>query len=264
RKLRFTAAAMMLSAIVVGLLATGLNGEAQAGAFVGSGAMVLMAGLTWIWLRLRGGSTATLATASNLGFLTEPMVNGTQRPRLGNGIYGQYGQDYTSSDGATFMLVALTNRHFRDLTELTGTTKAVAAVAEALGADFADEGQRYEHRAVLTGLFSPWFRSHTADEVSAALSASSVLWDRYLDFVEVAQDPRVTANPLFSALDQPRIGTYLAPGLPMSVDGAHVAAQPAPALGDDTAAVLAELGLTDGEIADLVESGTVTTGTGLA
>ncbi|WP_179469705.1 CoA transferase [Mycolicibacterium vinylchloridicum] len=202
-----------------------------------------------------------LATAANLGFITEPMVNGTQRPRLGNAIYGQYGQDYTSSDGATFMLVALTNRHFRDLADLTGTTKAVAAVAEALGADFNDEGQRYEHRAVLSGLFAPWFARHTADEVTAALSASSVLWDRYLDFAEVAQDPRVTANPLFTILTQPRIGSYLAPGLPMSVDGEHVAAQPAPALGDDTTAVLAELGLSAEEIAALVESGTVTTGT---
>ena len=202
-----------------------------------------------------------LATAANLGFLTEPMVNGTQRPRLGNAIYGQYGQDYTSSDGATFMLVALTNRHFRDLAALTGTTKAVAAVAEALGADFNDEGQRYEHRAVLSGLFAPWFKSHTADEVTAALSDSSVLWDRYLDFAEVANDPRVTANPLFTTLTQPRIGSYLAPGLPMSVDGEHVAAQPAPALGDDTTAVLTELGLGGDEIATLIESGTVTTGT---
>jgi 2-methylfumaryl-CoA isomerase len=202
-----------------------------------------------------------LATAANLGFITEPMVNGTQRPRLGNAIYGQYGQDYTSSDGVTFMLVALTNRHFRDLAELTGTTKAVAAVAEALGADFNDEGQRYEHRAVLSGLFAPWFARHTAEEVSAALSNSSVLWDRYLDFAEVAQDPRVTANPLFTMLTQPRIGNYLAPGLPMSVDGEHIAAEPAPALGDDTAAVLTELGLSADEIATLVESGTVTTGT---
>ncbi|EHB55244.1 L-carnitine dehydratase/bile acid-inducible protein F [Mycolicibacterium rhodesiae JS60] len=202
-----------------------------------------------------------LATAANLGFITEPMVNGTQRPRLGNAIYGQYGQDYTSSDGATFMLVALTNRHFRDLAELTGTTKAVAAVAEALGADFSIEGQRYEHRAVLSGLFAPWFARHTADEVTAALSKSSVLWDRYLDFAEVAQDPRVTANPLFTMLSQPRIGSYLAPGLPMSVDGEHVAAQPAPALGDDTTAVLTEFGLSAEEIAALVESGTVTTRT---
>jgi 2-methylfumaryl-CoA isomerase len=202
-----------------------------------------------------------LATAANLGFLTEPMVNGTQRPRLGNAIYGQYGQDYTSSDGATFMLVALTNRHFRDLAELTGTTKAVAAVAEALGADFNDEGQRYEHRAVLTGLFAPWFAKHTAEQVSAALSESSVLWDRYKDFAEVAQDPRVTANPLFTLLTQPRIGSYLAPGLPMSVDGVHSAAHSAPALGDDTEAVLAEVGYTADEIATLVESRTVATGT---
>lgn len=202
-----------------------------------------------------------LATAANLGFLTEPMVKGTQRPRLGNAIYGQYGQDYTSSDGATFMLVALTNRHFRDLAALTGTTKAVAAVAEALGANFDDEGQRYEHRGVLSGLFAPWFARHTAEQVSAALSETSVLWERYLDFAEVAEDPRVTANPLFTVLTQPRIGSYLAPGLPMSVDGAHVAAQPAPALGDDTEAVLAEVGYTADEITALVQSGTVATGT---
>ena len=201
-----------------------------------------------------------LATAANLGFLTEVMVTGAQRPRLGNNLFGQYGQNFTSSDGVSFMIVALTGRHFRDLTDLTGTTKAVAAVAEALGADFTDEGQRYEHRDVLSGLFAAWFRSHTAEQVTAALSDSSVLWDRYLSFAEVAEHPRVTANPLFSALEQPRIGTYLAPGLPMSVDGAHVAPRPAPALGDDTAAVLNEhLGLSAADIAALVESGTVAT-----
>ena len=53
----------------------------------------------------------------SLGFLTEVMVTGTQRPRLGNAIYGQYGQNFSSGDGAWFMVVALTNRHFRDLTE---------------------------------------------------------------------------------------------------------------------------------------------------
>ena len=201
-----------------------------------------------------------LATAANLGFLTEVMVNGTQRPRLGNSLFGQYGQNFTSSDGVSFMVVALTGRHFRDLAELTGTAKAVAAVAEALGADFTDEGQRYEHRDVLSGLFAAWFRSHTADEITAALSASSVLWDRYLSFAEVVEHPRVTANPLFTRLDQPRIGTYLAPGLPMSVDGAHTVPRPAPALGDDTAAVLAEwLGLGEQEVATLVESGSVAT-----
>ncbi len=181
-----------------------------------------------------------LATAANLGFLTEPMVNGVQRPRLGNAIYGQYGRDFTSSDGQSFMVVALTPRHFRDLAELTGTAQAVAALADSLGVDFADEGSRYAHRELLNDLFAEWFGSHTAEEVSAALSASSVLWDRYQSFAEVARSPRVTANPLFAPLHQDRIGTYPAPGLPMSVDGAHTHCDPAPALGADNAALPAE------------------------
>jgi 2-methylfumaryl-CoA isomerase len=181
-----------------------------------------------------------LATAANLGFLTEAMVNGDTRPRLGNAIYGQYGRDFTTSDGESFMVVALTARHFRDLTELTGTTETVAALADALSADFTDEGQRYEHRAALNELFAEWFGSHNAVEVSAALAASSVLWDRYQSFAEVADSPRVTENPLFAPLQQDRIGTYLAPGLPMSVDGAHIPAAAAPALGDDNLTVPAD------------------------
>ena len=181
-----------------------------------------------------------LATAANLGFLTEAMVTGAQRPRLGNAVFGQYGQDFTSGDGVSFMVVALTPRHFRDLAQLTGTTKAVAAVQEALGVDFGDEGHRYEHREVINGLFAPWFRARTAGEVTAALAGGSVLWERYRSFTEVADSPRVRANPLFTPLEQPRIGTYPAPGLSMSVDGAHVAAAPAPALGQDNEAVPAE------------------------
>jgi 2-methylfumaryl-CoA isomerase len=199
-----------------------------------------------------------LATAGNLSFLTEVMVNGTSRDRIGNSIYGQYGQQFTSIDGVSFMIVALTRRHFRDLTELTGTTKAVAALARTLDADFTDEGQRYRHRDALSGLFAEWFAAHTAADVTEALSASSVLWERYRTFAEVAGDEPVTANPLFTALDQPRIGEYLAPGLPVSIDGDYPQAVSAPALGDDTAGVLGDwLGLSAGDIDQLTESGTV-------
>jgi 2-methylfumaryl-CoA isomerase len=199
-----------------------------------------------------------LATAGNLSFFTESMINGTARERIGNSVYGQYGQDFASSDGASFMIVALTGRHFRDLTELTGTTKAVAALEQTLGADFADEGERYLHRDAISGLFNEWFSQHTADEIADALSASSVLWDRYRTFAEAATDERVTANTLFTRLDQPRIGEYLAPGLPMAIDGVYPPAVAAPALGDDTAAVLTDwLGMSPDEIDKLTETGTV-------
>jgi 2-methylfumaryl-CoA isomerase len=204
-----------------------------------------------------------LATAGNLSFFTEAMVNGTARERIGNSVYGQYGQDFTSCDGVSFMIVALTGRHFRDLAELTGTTKAVAALAETFGADFADEGERYRHRDALTGLFAEWFSAHTAEEITAALSATSVLWDRYRTFAEVVTEDRVTANPMFTPINQPRIGEYLAPGLPMSIGGIYPPAVAAPALGDDTAAVLREwLGLSPDDVDRLTESGTVATGSG--
>jgi 2-methylfumaryl-CoA isomerase len=199
-----------------------------------------------------------LATAGNLSFLTEVMVNGISRERIGNSVYGQYGQAFTSSDGVSFMIVALTERHFRHLSELTGTSNAVTALGKTLDADFADEGERYRHRDALTGLFADWFSAHTASEVSESLSASSVLWERYRTFAEVVADERVTANPMFTALNQPRIGEYLAPGLPVSVNGDYPEAVPAPALGDDTGGVLSEwLGLSKADVDRLTESGTV-------
>jgi 2-methylfumaryl-CoA isomerase len=199
-----------------------------------------------------------LATAGNLGLLTEPQVNGTQRERLGNAIYGQYGQDFVSADGARFMVVMLTGRHFRDLVQVTGTEAAVSALAGALGVDFAVEGDRYRYRDALSGLFSPWFADHPAAQVEAALSGTSVLFERYRTFAQVAEDPRVTANPLFSRLDQPGVGEYLAPGLPAAFDGAHTAGTAAPALGQDTVDVLTEcLGLTTDDIARLTTAKTI-------
>jgi 2-methylfumaryl-CoA isomerase len=199
-----------------------------------------------------------LATAGNLSFLTEAQVNGARRERLGNSIYGQYGQDFTSRDGSSFMVVALTARHFRDLVDVTGTGKAVSALAEALGADFADEGDRYRHRDVLSGLFAVWFREHTAAEISAALSSTTVLFERYRDFLEVAADDQLRANPLFGKLNQQGVGEYLAAGLPISFDGTHPSATPAPSLGADTAGVLAEhLGLAADDIARLTAAATI-------
>ncbi|OBK40804.1 mesaconyl-CoA isomerase [Mycobacterium sp. 1245111.1] len=199
-----------------------------------------------------------LATAGNLGLLTEPQVNGTERERLGNAIYGQYGQDFTSSDGVAFMVVTLTRRHFQDFVEVTGCGAAVSALAESLGADFADEGVRYRYRGVLTGLFATWFADHTADEITRALSATSVLFERYRTFAETAADERVTANPLFSRLHQDGLGDYLAPGLPTAFDGSHFAGGPAPRLGGDTVDVLtAALGLSPADIGRLTDAKTI-------
>jgi 2-methylfumaryl-CoA isomerase len=199
-----------------------------------------------------------LATAGNLGLLTEPQVNGTQRQRLGNAIYGQYGQDFTSRDGVAFMVVTLTKRHFQDFVTVTGCSAAVSALTDSLGADFDDEGVRYRYRDVLSALFATWFAEHSADEIMAALSATSVLFERYRTFAETAADQRVTANPLFSRIHQDGLGDYLAPGLPSVFDGTHFAGAPAPTLGSDTVDLLtARLGLSPADISRLSDAKTI-------
>lgn len=199
-----------------------------------------------------------LATAGNLGLLTEPQVNGTQRQRLGNAIYGQYGQDFTSRDGVAFMVVTLTGRHFRDLVRVTGTEAAVTALAGAVGANFEEEGDRYRHRDALTALFTGWFAEHTAEEITEALSGTTVLFERYRTFSEVAADERVTSNPLFTRLHQEGVGDYLAAGMPAAFDGVHPLSAAAPRLGQDTVDVLGgDLGLSPADIARLADAKTI-------
>jgi 2-methylfumaryl-CoA isomerase len=145
------------------------------------------------------------------------------------------------------MVVTLTARHYADLARVTGRAAALAAVAQALGADFTGDNDRYAHREVIAALLAPWFADHTTAEVTAALAGTSVLWERYRTFAELAADPGTLANPLVSLIDQPGIGQILATGTPLVQPGIDVAPPPAPVLGADTDAVLAELRVPRGQ-----------------
>jgi 2-methylfumaryl-CoA isomerase len=76
----------------------------------------------------------------------------------------------------------------------------------------------------------------------------------------VAEDPDVSVdNPMFSMVDQPGLGRYLAPSSPLAIVGeAREAATPAPVLGQHTEEVLADvMGLPGGVIASLFDAGVV-------
>jgi 2-methylfumaryl-CoA isomerase len=200
-----------------------------------------------------------LATAGNLGFLAEAEL-GVTRPRIGNHLYGGFAHDFPTADGRRVMLVALTSRHWRDLLALTGRTEVIQAVEGALKADFSTESDRYAHREVLLGLLRPWFAERDSDEVAAALATTSVLWSTYKTFTDLLGVGRaeLEANPMFSVLEQPGVGEYLAPGSPLAFAGLPRRPEPAPRLGEHTDQVLRELGgYSSDEIEDLREAGTV-------
>jgi 2-methylfumaryl-CoA isomerase len=181
-----------------------------------------------------------LAVTGHLGFLAEGQLAAGRR-RIGNHLYGGFAKDFRTSSGDFVLVVTLTARHYADLARVTGRAVVLATVEQALGADFTRDSDRYAHREVIAALLAPWFADHTTGEVAEALAGTSVLWERYRTFAELAADPDTLANPLVGLIDQPGIGQILATGIPLAQPGTGGAPRPAPLLGADTEAVLREL-----------------------
>jgi len=202
-----------------------------------------------------------LATAGNLGYLAEVQVNKVERPRIGNHLYGSLARDFTTGDGRRLMVVALTNRHWRDLQRVTGLADTFTALEGALGVDFSTESARYNHREVITGLLEPWYAERDFSEVAGILSESSVLWSAYRTFGQLLDDHLAKPeDSLLQEIDQPGVGSHFAPGSPISIGprGMVAQVQRAPALGEDSELILRDyLGMAAGEIDDLLASGVV-------
>lgn len=197
------------------------------------------------------------AMLGHLGIIAEVSVNGVDRARHGNALYGAYGQDFVCADGRRIMVIGLTDRQWRGLVKVTG----IGAALEPLG-DLSAEGARWAAREPITHLLQPWFAARPLAEVAAAFDAAGLTWAPFRTFAgAVAEDPDLSAdNPMFTLLDQPGIGAYLAPGSPVVssvLDRQPVT--PAPRVGQHTEAVLADvLGLTSGQIGRLMDAGIVT------
>lgn len=205
-----------------------------------------------------------LSVAGNLGYLAEAQL-GASRQREGNDVHGTFGTDLSTSDGVRFMFVVLTPRQWSDLLRMTGLGEVVSQLERALGADFSSEGERYRHRSALFGLLESWVSTRTWDEVVAALAGTRILWSPYRSFADLAADDaaELRASPLFSAVDQPGVGQYLAPGSPIDV-GQPASPHAAPGVGEHSIELLAQdLGLAEARIAELVSAGVVRDGSGV-
>ncbi|MYA75807.1 MAG: 2-methylfumaryl-CoA isomerase [Acidimicrobiaceae bacterium] len=206
-------------------------------------------------------SDVALAAVAALGHVAEAQINGTERGRLGNDLYGAYGAEFTTGDGVRIYVAGISPNQWSSLLEATESTTAVSAIAETRGLDFGDEGQRFGARAEISAAIRPWIASRTIVEVASRFDERGVCWGRYQTFKQlVDDDPRCSVDSgFFREVDQPQIGRYLSPGSPLAFDGAlAVEPTPAPRLGEHTEEILAEdLGLTTAEIGSLRASGTV-------
>ena len=201
------------------------------------------------------------AMLGHLGIVGEVLVNGVDRPKCGNALYGAYGQDFVLADGARVMVIGLTDRQWRGIVKMTGTGEAMGALASASGMELSDEGNRFRLRREITAILAPWFAARTLAQAAPEMDAAGLTWSEFRSFARaVREDPDLsTDNPMMAMVDQPGIGTYPVPGLPARFGAAgHVAPAPAPVLGQHTEEVLAEVaGLGSGEIGRLMDAGVV-------
>lgn len=184
------------------------------------------------------------ATVGTLGYIAEVQVNDTDRPRLGNDVYGTFGRDFATADGRRVMIVAFTQKQWDALLDATGTREAIVALEKTSKRDFRRETDRYEASAEIAAILAPWFRQTPFDAVRKALEAKGACWGPYQSFRQMVQsDPRCSpANPLFAEIDQPGIGRHLMPGGPVDYGAfARQPPRPAPRLGADTDAVLSSV-----------------------
>jgi 2-methylfumaryl-CoA isomerase len=200
-------------------------------------------------------SDLAAATLGNLGQVAEVLLSGSDRPRSGNALFGAFGRDFITHDGARVMIVAITARQWSNLIAALGIGDAVAGLEAELGISFNEEGERFIHRERVDALVKAVVATLPLDEVSRLFDAASVTWSVYRSLTEAMKaEPRLFGdNPLFSTITHPGGAAYPTPGAAVRLpDDTRMPAAPSPTIGQHSDEILAELlGMSSGEIGRL-------------
>jgi crotonobetainyl-CoA:carnitine CoA-transferase CaiB-like acyl-CoA transferase len=161
---------------------------------------------------------------------------------------------FRASDG-WFVMQLVREHQFERLARVVGRPEWIDDPRLATRAGWGDHLED-----VLRPGIEAWAATLTKREAAALLTAEGVAAGPCLESADVMREPHLTARDMLVALqrtdgvDQP----VLIPGNPVKLSAvAEVEPQPPPRLGEHTAAVLQESGVSDGELATLVADGVV-------
>ncbi len=198
-----------------------------------------------------------IATVGNLGMLAETQFGGQDRARHGNDIFGAFGRDFVTRDGARQMIIAITPRQWAGLIEVLGLGEDIARIEAELGVSFAyDEGTRFAHRDRLNPLVERAVAERDSAELAQSLDKAGCCWGPYKPMSDAINDPQlVTSNPVFSQIEQVSGLCYPVPGAFATLPGfERQAPKRAPRLGEHNEEILSTvLGLGSGEIGKLYD-----------
>jgi 2-methylfumaryl-CoA isomerase len=184
-----------------------------------------------------------IGSIANLGMVAEAVLSGHDRERLGNDVFGAFGRDFVTADGQRVMLMAITPRQWAGLVAVLDLAEAVAGIEHSRSVSFAtSEGTRFAHRDALFPLVEAAVARRQSGELLEALERQQCCFALYRSVTQAARtEGLVAGNAMFSHPDNPSNAHYPAAAAFLDAPGSpRLPARPAPVLGADTAAVLAE------------------------
>jgi formyl-CoA transferase len=106
---------------------------------------------------------------------------------------------------------------------------------------FVDNRSRYAHREDVDAVIGPWVAQHTKREVMDTLGRAGVPAGAVFDTDELLNDPFLRERGMFATVNHPKRGEVTMPGWPVKMSDSCVPIEAAPLLGQDNAAIYAEL-----------------------
>lgn len=160
---------------------------------------------------------------------------------------------YETSDGRTVLLCILNPDK-----EWAGFIRALGSPTWATEPRFADPGQRVANAPDLHALLCNLFSSHTAAHWRERLDAENVTYSVASNIADVINDEQLYANDILTPMSEgPQLYAHTV-NSPLWIKGVDKKVPVcAPAIGQHSDEVLAELGLSERQIGALVDAGTI-------
>ena len=146
-----------------------------------------------------------------------------------------------------------------------GTPEEWTAFCKAIGREdllaeekYMDNEARVADGADLDARIAPFFADRTCEELTAIFEAADIACSPVKGIPELATDPQLEARGMLNPMIDTAVGPYKATGNPIHMEKTPAVYEKcAPLLGEDTEALLKEIGYDDADIAAFREKGVI-------